>query len=444
MLIKNFNFVNCIKTFTNNGSQRYVTIIRKYAILTQAAPVGKKSFVRNKPHINIGTIGHVDHGKTTLSAAITKAPEERLRGITINAAHFEYYTDKRHYAHTDCPGHLDYIKNMITGAAQMDGAILVVAATDGTMPQTREHLLLAKQIGINHIVVYINKADSADQEMLDLVEMEVRELLNQYGYDGDNTPIVSGSALFALEDKDPKLGEKTILKLLDCVDEYIPIPERILDKPFMMPIEQVFSITGRGTVITGRLERGLLNKGMEAEIVGSAKPIKTTITGVETFQQTLDKAEAGDQIGLLIRGVKKEDIKRGWVVAKPKTVQPNKRFNAQIYFLKKEEGGREKPVLNHHRPMLFCMTWNCTGDLILGDKAMIMPGEDSTVEINLLKPMVIEIGRRFTVRDGDKTIGTGVVTEILKPYSLQEEETMAAELKKLKKERIKSEQEKAI
>lgn len=397
-----------------------------------AAPGKKATYTRDKPHINIGTIGHVDHGKTSLTSAITKAlaeakgatytayedidkaPEERARGITINAATVEYTTKNRHYGHVDCPGHADYIKNMITGTAQMDGAILVVAATDGTMPQTREHLLLAKQIGIDHLVVFINKADAADNEMLELVDMEVRELLSEYGYDGDNTPIVTGSALCALEDRDPEIGRDKILQLLDAVDEYIPQPKRDLDLPFYLPIEQVFSISGRGTVATGKLERGIMKKGEEAVIMGHGKTIKTTITGLEMFHKLLDKSEAGDQVGVLVRGLKRDELRRGQVIAKPGTVNMYNHIKAQVYLLNKEEGGRDKPFTNNYQAQMFCKTWDCPSFWKLPEgKDLVMPGEDVSLTLTMMKNMVLEKGTRFTMRGGSVTLGYGVVTDIL-------------------------------
>ncbi|XP_072943782.1 elongation factor Tu, mitochondrial [Epargyreus clarus] len=395
----------------------------------------KVVFERNKPHCNVGTIGHVDHGKTTLTAAITKvlsdrnlaqkkgysdidnAPEEKARGITINVAHVEYQTDTRHYGHTDCPGHADYIKNMITGTAQMDGAILVVAATDGVMPQTREHLLLAKQIGIQHVVVFINKVDAADNEMVELVEMEIRELMTEMGYDGDSIPVIKGSALCALEGKSPEIGADAITKLLEEVDTFIPTPVRELDKPFLMPVESVHSIPGRGTVITGRLHRGVLKKGTECEIVGHGKIMKTTVTGVEMFHKTLEEAQAGDQLGALVRSIKREQIKRGMVMAKPGTVKAHDNVEAAVYILSKEEGGRAKPFTSFIQLQMFSMTWDCATQVTVPDKEMVMPGEDSTLHLKLLKPMVCEAGQRFTLRLADLTLGTGVITKINKNLS---------------------------
>jgi elongation factor Tu len=422
-----------------------------------AAPGGKKTFVRDKPHLNIGTIGHVDHGKTTLTAAITKvlaeekkamfraydeidkAPEEKARGITINATTIEYATDNRHYAHVDCPGHADYIKNMITGTAQMDGAILVVAATDGTMPQTREHLLLAKQIGITHLVVFINKADAADSEMLELVEMELRELLQEYGFNADETPIVTGSALCALEDREPKLGREAVKKLLTHVDSYIPQPTRDLDKPFYLPIEQVFSIQGRGTVVTGRLERGVIKKGDDAIIMGHGKQFKTVVTGVEMFHQTLDRAEAGDQLGALIRSLKRDELRRGHILAKPGSISMHNHFSAQVYLLSKDEGGRAKPLTNNNQVQMYCKTWDAPVMLeLIGGKDLVMPGEDASIKLTIRKPMVIEKTLRFTMRDGVCTLGYGVITDILPDVNIEEIDEIR---KKEKKAKEKAEQE---
>lgn len=390
----------------------------------------KQVFERTKPHCNVGTIGHVDHGKTTLTAAITKvlsdmdlaqskgyadidnAPEEKARGITINVAHVEYQTESRHYGHTDCPGHADYIKNMITGTAQMDGAILVVAATDGVMPQTREHLLLAKQIGIEHIVVFINKIDAADEEMVELVEMEIRELMTEMGYDGDKIPVVKGSALCALEGKSPEIGSNAINELLKEVDAFIPTPVRELDKPFLMPVESVHSIPGRGTVVTGRLHRGVLKKGTECEIIGHGKKMKSTVTGVEMFHKTLEEAQAGDQLGALVRAIKREQIKRGMVMAKPNTVKAHDNIEAAVYILSKEEGGRSKPFTSYIQLQMFSMTWDCATQVTIPDKEMVMPGEDATLQLKMVKPMVCETGQRFTLRLGDMTLGTGVITKV--------------------------------
>ncbi|XP_054723068.1 elongation factor Tu, mitochondrial-like [Uloborus diversus] len=434
--------------------------IKRY-LATVVVPGSKKVFQRDKPHCNIGTIGHVDHGKTTLTAAITKvladkkmaklkkyedidnAPEERARGITINVAHVEYSTDKRHYGHTDCPGHADYIKNMITGTAQMDGAVLVVAATDGAMPQTREHLVLAKQIGIEHIVVFINKVDSADQEMSELVEMELRELMTEIGYDGDKIPFVFGSALYALEGKDPEKGANSILKLLETIDEHIPTPARDLDKPFLLPIEHVHSIPGKGTVATGRVERGVIKKGVQCEIIGYKKYIKSTIAGIEMFKQTLEEAQAGDQLGALLRGVKRDEIRRGMFLCQPGTMKAHDFCEAQVYLMTKNEGGRKIPLVKHNRAVVFSKTWDCVAEIDMPGKDMVMPGEDSTLTMKFIKPMVIESGQRFTLRDGSTTFGTGVFTKImpdlnelerdklLKGRKKERREAAAAELKKL-------------
>lgn len=389
-------------------------------------------FVRNKPHVNIGTIGHVDHGKTSLTAAITKvlaeknlakfmdyndidkAPEEKIRGITISTAHVEYETEKRHYAHMDCPGHADYIKNMITGAAQMDGAILVVSAPDGQMPQTREHLLLAKQVGVSKIVVFVNKADTIDdKEMLELVEMEIRELLGTYGYDSDNTPIVIGSALHALEGKDTDLGKKSIFRLMDAVDTWIPTPPRDLEKPFLMPVENAFTIGGRGTVITGKVERGVIKKGDEVEVIGYGNKLKTTVTGIEMFHKQLERGEAGDNLGALVRGLKRDEVQKGMVVCAPGTVKTAKKFESQLYVLSKEEGGRHTPFINGYRPQLFIRTGDITCVVGLPEGKMVMPGEDASVTIELIYDVALEEGQRFTVREGQRTVGTGVVSKIL-------------------------------
>uniref|UniRef100_F6TZA4 Elongation factor Tu n=2 Tax=Ornithorhynchus anatinus TaxID=9258 RepID=F6TZA4_ORNAN len=390
----------------------------------------KKTYVRDKPHVNIGTIGHVDHGKTTLTAAITKilsegggakfkkyeeidnAPEERARGITINAAHVEYSTAARHYAHTDCPGHADYVKNMITGTAPLDGCILVVAANDGPMPQTREHLLLAKQIGVQHVVVFVNKADAVqDSEMVELVELEIRELLTEFGYNGEKTPVVIGSALCALENREPELGVNSVLKLLDAVDTHIPVPTRDLDKPFLLPLESVYSIPGRGTVVTGTLERGTLKKGDDCEFLGHGKNLRSVVTGIEMFHKSLDRAEAGDNLGALVRGLKREDLRRGLVMAKPGSIQPHQKVEAQVYVLSKEEGGRHKPFVSHFMPVMFSLTWDMACRVILPpQKEMAMPGEDVSLTLVLRQPMILEKGQRFTLRDGNRTIGTGLVT----------------------------------
>ena len=395
--------------------------------------MAKEHYERTKPHVNIGTIGHVDHGKTTLTAAITKvlaekgyakfedyadidkAPEERERGITINTAHVEYETDKRHYAHVDCPGHADYVKNMITGAAQMDGAILVVSAADGPMPQTREHILLARQVGVPAIVVYLNKADQVDDpELIELVEMEVRDLLSSYDFPGDEVPIVVGSALKALEGDESEIGKPSILKLMDAVDEYIPTPQRPTDQPFLMPVEDVFTITGRGTVATGRVERGELKVGDAVEIVGLAdEPKDTVVTGVEMFRKILDRAEAGDNIGALLRGVDRKEIERGQVLAKPGTIHPHTKFKAQVYVLTKDEGGRHTPFFNGYRPQFYFRTTDVTGVTELPEGVeMVMPGDNVTMEVELITPIAIEKGLRFAIREGGRTVGAGVVSEV--------------------------------
>ena len=394
--------------------------------------MAKETFKRDKPHVNIGTIGHVDHGKTTLTAAITtvlakkglselrsfdsidNAPEEKERGITINTAHVEYQTATRHYAHVDCPGHADYVKNMVTGAAQMDGAILVVAATDGPMPQTREHILLARQVNVPKIVVFMNKVDLVDDpEMLDLVEMEIRDLLSFYGFDGDNAPVIRGSALGALNG-DPQYEEK-VMELMDAVDTYIPIPPRDNEKPFLMPIEDIFSITGRGTVATGRIETGVVHTGDEVEIVGlGEEPKKTVITGVEMFRKILDEGEAGDNVGLLLRGIDKKDIKRGQVLAKPGTIHPHEKFQAEIYVLKKDEGGRHTPFHNHYRPQFFLRTLDITGEITLPEGVeVVMPGDNVTINVDLIYPVAINVGLRFAIREGGRTVGAGQITKIL-------------------------------
>jgi len=413
----------------------------------------KEVFQRDKPHCNIGTIGHVDHGKTTLTAAITKvlsdrpgklakfkdynmidnAPEERNRGITINVAHIEYATETRHYAHTDCPGHADFIKNMITGASQLDGAILVVGATDGCMPQTREHLTLTKQLGIKHLVIFINKCDAADEEMIELVEMEIRELLDEMGYSEENSPIVKGSALCALEGKQPELGVEAINKLMEVVDNTIPTPERALDVPFLMPIDHVHNIPGWGGVITGRMERGKLKVGQDVEVIGYSKSAKGKVTGIEMFHKTLEEANAGDTMGVLARGLKKEDVRRGMCVVKPKSVKQHDSFKAQVYLMPVEEGGRKKPCVQDMQLVCFSKTWDCSAYVKLVDKEMALPGEDATMELKLLKPMVLEEGQHFTIRDNNGTIGTGKVTNLNK--NLSEEEIEYMKLNKSKKEK---------
>ncbi len=391
--------------------------------------MAKEKFERNKPHCNIGTIGHVDHGKTTLTAAITKvqgaavdfgnidkAPEERERGITISTAHVEYETDARHYAHVDCPGHADYVKNMITGAAQMDGAILVVNAADGPMPQTREHILLARQVGVPALVVYMNKVDQVDdEEILELVELEVRELLSEYGFDGDDIPIIKGSALAALEGRDDEIGANSVKELMAAVDEHIPQPDRPVDKDFLMPIEDVFSISGRGTVVTGRVETGVVNVGDEVEIIGIKDTTKTTVTGVEMFRKLLDSGEAGDNIGALIRGVGREEVERGQVLAKPGSVTPHTEFSAEVYVLSKDEGGRHTPFFANYRPQFYFRTTDVTGEVILPEGTeMVMPGDNVTIGVKLIAPIAMDEGLRFAIREGGRTVGSGVVSKITK------------------------------
>ena len=395
--------------------------------------MSKEKFERNKPHCNIGTIGHVDHGKTTLTAAITKilaesggatfsdynqidnAPEEKARGITISTSHVEYQTANRHYAHVDCPGHADYVKNMITGAAQMDGAILVVSAADGPMPQTREHILLARQVGVPAIVVFMNKVDQVDDpELLDLVEMEVRELLSKYEFPGDDIPIIKGSALAALEGKNDEIGKNAILELMKAVDEYIPQPVRPLDKPFLMPIEDVFSIEGRGTVVTGRVEQGIVKVGEEIEIVGIRDTQKTTCTGVEMFRKLLDEGQAGDNVGILLRGTKRDDVERGQVLAKPGTIKPHKKFECEAYILTKEEGGRHTPFFSNYRPQFYFRTTDVTGAVALPEGTeMIIPGDNAKVTVTLISPVAMTEGLRFAIREGGRTVGAGVVSKIL-------------------------------
>lgn len=398
--------------------------------------MAKEKFQRTKPHVNIGTIGHVDHGKTTLTAAITgvlaqkglaemkdydnidNAPEEKERGITINTSHVEYETEKRHYAHVDCPGHADYVKNMITGAAQMDGAILVVAATDGPMPQTREHILLSRQVGVPAIVVFLNKVDMVDdEELLELVEMEVRELLSEYEFDGDDAPVIAGSALKALEEvKAGKLGEwsEKILELMDAVDEYIPTPQRDTEKDFLMPIEDVFSISGRGTVVTGRIERGRLKLNDDVDIVGFRPTVTTKVTGIEMFRKEMDEAEAGDNVGVLLRGIKKDEVERGQVLAKPGSITPHTKFEAEVYALTKEEGGRHKPFFSGYRPQFYIRTTDVTGNVILPEGVeMVMPGDNVKLTVELIAPIALEEGTRFAIREGGRTVGAGVVTKII-------------------------------
>ena len=395
--------------------------------------MAKEKFERTKPHVNVGTIGHVDHGKTTLTAAIATvlskafggeakaydqidaAPEEKARGITINTAHVEYETANRHYAHVDCPGHADYVKNMITGAAQMDGAILVCSAADGPMPQTREHILLARQVGVPYIVVFLNKCDMVDDaELLELVEMEVRELLSKYNFPGDDTPIIQGSAKLALEGDEGPLGKEAIMKLADALDNYIPTPERAVDGAFLMPVEDVFSISGRGTVVTGRIERGIVKVGEEIEIIGIKPTLKTTCTGVEMFRKLLDQGQAGDNVGILLRGTKREEVERGQVLAKPGSITPHTHFTAEVYILGKDEGGRHTPFFNNYRPQFYFRTTDVTGSIELPkDKEMVMPGDNVTITVKLIAPIAMEEGLRFAIREGGRTVGAGVVAKIL-------------------------------
>lgn len=395
--------------------------------------MAKGKFERTKPHVNVGTIGHVDHGKTTLTAAITtvltkkfggeakgydqidSAPEEKARGITINTAHVEYETATRHYAHVDCPGHADYVKNMITGAAQMDGAILVCSASDGPMPQTREHILLARQVGVPYIVVFLNKADMVDdEELLELVEMEVRELLSKYDFPGDDIPIIKGSALKALEGDQSEIGEPAIFRLAEALDTYIPLPERAIDGAFLMPVEDVFSISGRGTVVTGRVERGIVKVGEEVEIVGLKATQKTTCTGVEMFRKLLDQGQAGDNVGVLLRGTKREDVERGQVLAKPGSIMPHQNFSAEIYVLGKDEGGRHTPFFNGYRPQFYFRTTDVTGSVELpADKEMVMPGDNVSIKVSLIAPIAMEEGLRFAIREGGRTVGAGVVAKVI-------------------------------
>ncbi len=396
--------------------------------------MAKGKFERTKPHVNVGTIGHVDHGKTTLTAAITTvlskevgsgeakgydqidaAPEEKARGITISTSHVEYETANRHYAHVDCPGHADYVKNMITGAAQMDGAILVVSAADGPMPQTREHILLSRQVGVPYIIVFLNKADMVDdEELLELVEMEVRELLSKYDFPGDDTPIIKGSAKMALDGDEGPLGKQAILKLAEALDSYIPTPERAVDGAFLMPVEDVFSISGRGTVVTGRIERGVIKVGEEIEIVGIKDTVKTTCTGVEMFRKLLDQGEAGDNVGILLRGTKREDVERGQVLAKPGTIKPHTKFSAEVYILSKEEGGRHTPFFQGYRPQFYFRTTDVTGTIKLpADKEMVLPGDNVSMEVTLIAPIAMEEGLRFAIREGGRTVGAGVVASII-------------------------------
>ena len=395
--------------------------------------MAKGKFERNKPHVNVGTIGHVDHGKTTLTAAIAtvlskkfggeakdysqidNAPEEKARGITINTSHVEYETGARHYAHVDCPGHADYVKNMITGAAQMDGAVLVCSAADGPMPQTREHILLARQVGVPYIIVFLNKCDMVDDaELLELVEMEVRELLDKYDFPGDNTPIIHGSAKLAMEGDKGPLGEQAIMKLADALDSYIPLPERAIDGAFLMPVEDVFSISGRGTVVTGRIERGIVKVGEEIEIVGIHDTVKTTCTGVEMFRKLLDQGQAGDNVGILLRGTKREDVQRGQVLCKPGSIKPHTHFTGEIYVLSKDEGGRHTPFFNNYRPQFYFRTTDVTGAIELPEgKEMVMPGDNVSITVKLIAPIAMEEGLRFAIREGGKTVGAGVVAKVI-------------------------------
>jgi len=426
------------------SSSQLLTFTCRRQLSTSPQVLEKQVFKRDKPHCNIGTIGHVDHGKTTLTAAITKvlaskdssfakfrdygsidhAPEERNRGITINVAHIEYSTENRHYAHTDCPGHADFVKNMITGASQLDGAILVVGATDGCMPQTREHVTLVKQLGIKHLVVFVNKCDAADEEMIELVEMEIRELLDAMGFAEEVSPIVKGSALCALDDTKPELGQNAIEELMRVVDEVIPTPERDLEVPYLMPIDHVHNIQGRGCVITGRLERGKLKVGQDIEIIGYSKAAKGKVTGIEMFHKILEEANAGDQMGMLARGIKHTDVRRGMCVVKPKSIKQHNNFRAQVYLMTPDEGGRKKPCVADMQLMCFSKTWDCAGYVQLVDKEMALPGEDATMDIKLLKPMVLEEGQSFTVRDSAGTIGTGKVTNVFKNLTEEEYELM--------------------
>jgi len=459
MALSSVALVTSSLRLSSSGSLSQLLLRTLSSSAARSAAGGKEVYKRDKPHVNIGTIGHVDHGKTTLSAAITKvlsekklakykdygaidnAPEERNRGITINVAHIEYSTEKRHYAHTDCPGHYDFIKNMITGTSQMDGAILVVGATDGVMPQTKEHILLTKHLGIKDVVVYVNKCDAADDEMVELVEMEVRELLTELGFDGDNAPVIKGSALMAIEGKDEKLGKESILALMDAVDNHIPTPERGLEEPFMLPVEHVHQIPGRGTVLTGRAERGKCKVGNEMEILGQNRSTKSKITGIEMFHKSLEEGHAGDQMGILMRGVKKEDVTRGMVIAKPGSLKQHDRFKAQIYMMTKEEGGREKPLTNNLQLACFSKTWNVsTYVTIEGGKDMTMPGEDGQITCRFIKPQVIEAGQTFTLRDASHTVGTGKVTEIRKNMNESEKEYLLGS----KKTKAKLEEKKLI
>jgi len=441
----------CLQRGFSIASNRWISECSRRQLSTTGALL-KEVYKRDKPHMNIGTIGHVDHGKTTLTAAITKvlaekklasykdyasidnAPEERNRGITINAAHLEYSTENRHYAHVDCPGHADFVKNMITGASQLDGAILVVGATDGCMPQTREHIILVKQLGVKHIVVFINKCDVADEEMVELVEMEIKELLNEYGFDGDNIPLVKGSALAAIEEKSPEIGRDAIVELMDTVDANIPEPDRTIEAPFMLPVESVHSISGRGVVVTGRVNSGKLKTGNEIEILGYGKSFKAKVNGIEMFHKTLEEGEAGDQMGILTKGVKKGDVRRGMVVGKPGLLKQCDVLEAQVYLLTKEEGGLGQPMTNDKVLTVFSHTWDCSGYLALGGgKELCMPGEDTSISLKMMKPMVMEIGQNFTIRAGKATIGTGKVTKILPNMTPDEREYLTFSKKKKEK-----------
>jgi len=437
--------------FSTLCTSRFVGDAIRRQLSTANVLLAKEVFKRDKPHLNIGTIGHVDHGKTTLTAAITKvlsekklatykdyasidnAPQERDRGITINAAHIEYSTENRHYAHVDCPGHADFVKNMITGASQMDAAILVVGATDGCMPQTREHILLTQQLGCKHIIVFVNKCDVADEEMIELVEMEIRELLSEYGLDGDNIPLIKGSALAAIEDKNPELGKNAIIELMETVDSTVPDVERELDTSFFLPVEGTYSITGRGTVVSGRVTRGKLKQGQEIDIIGYGKHVKAKVAGIEMFHKTLSEAEAGDQMGILCKGIKKGDVRRGMAVAKPGTVEQLDTFEAQVYLLTKEEGGQAKPITHESQQIVFSKTWDCSGFVFMEnheEKPMLMPGEDAKITLKLVKPMVAEIGQQFTLRFGNSTSGTGKITKALPNMTPEQREWLTLSRKK--------------
>ncbi|KAK3879998.1 hypothetical protein Pcinc_015480 [Petrolisthes cinctipes] len=454
-VLTTLRFGHIVQTHSCNGSLAGQTRLRIIPGIVQTRNYAeKKVYLREKPHCNIGTIGHVDHGKTTLTAAITKvlsekalakakrydeidnAPQEKARGITINVAHVEYSTENRHYSHTDCPGHADYIKNMIVGTSQMDGAILVVAATDGVMPQTREHLVLAKQIGVEHIIIFLNKLDAADEEMVELVEMEVRELLTEMGYDGDDMPIIKGSALAAVDGNNPEIGEKAILSLMEEVDKFIPTPIRDLDKPFLLPVESVYSISGRGTVVGGALERGKIKKGMECEFMGYGRKLKTTITGIEMFHQTLEEAQAGDQMAALVRGLKRDDVTKGMIMCKPGTMKLYDHVDGQVYILRKDEGGRTRPFTSFLQMQVYSKTWRSAAQIIINGKDMVMPGEDASLTMRLAKPMVLEKGQRFTLREGTVTVGTGVFSNV-KPQLTEDEKMEVKEGKKYREKKLK-------